>query len=51
MSLNVWLCCRLEPLQSINVRSPITALALTESDSHIMLGLKDGKLLLVTVSF
>ena len=36
--------------QSINVGKPITALALTEGDSHIMLGLKDGKLILLAVS-
>lgn len=40
---------RLGVLKTINVRVPIHTLAITEHETHIMLGLRDGKLIILTV--
>jgi hypothetical protein len=41
--------CRLVKLKSLNLKTPIYGLALTEDEQYLLLGLKDGKLLLMTV--
>ena len=40
---------RLTRLKSLNLKAPIYGLALTEDEQYLLLGLKDGKLLLMTV--
>jgi hypothetical protein len=43
------LVCSLATVHTLNVHIPIHCLALTDAEDHIMLGLRDGKLIVITV--
>ena len=39
---------RLKTVQMMRLKAPITSLFLTREDSHLLVGLKDGKLIVIT---
>lgn len=42
-------CCRLKPLAALQLLVPIQCLTITNGNSHILVGLHDGKLIIVGV--
>lgn len=42
-------CCRLKPLSALQLLVQIQCLTLTNGNSHILVGLRDGKLIIVGV--